>query len=258
MANDLPLKEESNLTHYIAPKGHFNVFSDDLENDERYIEKTREWGLNKKQIKTEFWYKGKDYKRKVKIKGYQVSGPFEYNTAIVEFEDGNLSCIMPAYLKEMQGSNFGKEQVDQIKKVKSTNPRGKVVKGGIAKGEALIAKASAEDVPETFMEKKRTKKEEKIDLPTDKVHFRAKVKEFSTKFNHFADRDDEVILYEDVKVTGESSINVGEAWSGLSKKLEGLELQEGDLLEFDAKIVSKKFNKEILYKVNNPSKIKKI
>jgi hypothetical protein len=81
------------------------------------------------------------------------------------------------------------------------------------------------------------------------------VKEFATKPNPFSENDDEVILFEDVVVLGEAPLTIGEAWCGYSNTLKALGLEVGNNLEFDGKVVDKKFNKEILYKVNNPSKI---
>ena len=76
--------------------------------------------------------------------------------------------------------------------------------------------------------------------------------------NHFTGEEDEVILLELVKVERENELEVGNAWCSYSKTLKKAELEEGDELEFDGKIVEKKFNKEIRYKINNPSKLAKI
>ena len=114
---------------YYPPKGKFITF----ENEEDYGEKGREWGLFNKQIKEEFWYKEKEYKRRVKIKGYEIHG--KHNTLVIEFLDGNLSCIHPAYLKEMQSPTFGKEMTDEelleenaTEKVKEKKPKKEVTK----------------------------------------------------------------------------------------------------------------------------------
>jgi len=61
-----------------------------------------------------------------------------------------------------------------------------------------------------------------------------------------------------VNLIGENEIEIGDAWCGYSKTLKKLELVEGERLEFDGKITDKKMNKEVLYKLNNPSKIVKL
>src|SRR3954467_4040294 len=101
--------EQSELTHYIPPKGDFETFRD----DNHYKEKLKEWGLSSaKEAKREFWYKEQNYQRLVTIKGYETYGSLgDFNTLIIEFQDGNLTCIHPAYLKEMQQSSFGKESL---------------------------------------------------------------------------------------------------------------------------------------------------
>jgi hypothetical protein len=58
-------------------------------------------------------------------------------------------------------------------------------------------------------------------------------------------------------VLGDAPLHIGEAWCGYSNTLKGFGLEVGDIVEFDGKVVDKKFNKEILYKVNNPSKLTK-
>jgi hypothetical protein len=50
---------------------------------------------------------------------------------------------------------------------------------------------------------------------------------------------------------------IGEAWCGYSNTLKALGLEVGNTMKFEGKVVDKKFNKEILYKLNNPSKITK-
>ena len=54
---------------------------------------------------------------------------------------------------------------------------------------------------------------------------------------------------------GENELEVGDAWCSYSKTLKKAELEEGNELEFDGKIVDKKFNKDIRFKINNPSKL---
>ncbi|UPK44233.1 hypothetical protein [Paenibacillus pabuli] len=98
----------------------------------------------------------------------------------------------------------------------------------------------------------------KIDLPEGKVKMSAVVKEFTTVPNHFSDNDDEVIIYEAVTITEPEVVDVGEAWSSHSATIKKQELEVGDVLTFEAKIIKKKLAKNpVPYKINNPSKIQK-
>jgi len=98
----------------------------------------------------------------------------------------------------------------------------------------------------------------KIDLPEGKVKMTAVVKEFTTVPNHFSDNDDEVIVYEGVAITEPDHVDIGEAWSSHSATMKKLELEVGDVLTFEAKIIKKKLTRNpVPYKINNPSKIQK-
>ena len=231
MAKELPQLEQSDLTKYIPPKGEYEKFID----MDHFLQKTREWGLNTNTSKkTEFWYKEKFYKRKVTIKGYEVHGT--YNTFIIEFMDGNLMCISPLYLKEMQSSSFGEE-------VKSEEELEEKVK------------KQKEDKKEKPKEEKKGKvKEEKIEIPEGKVKLTMTVEKFDTVYNSFAERDEIVILYQDVNIN-DGEIKLDKIWSSMSKTLESLELKEGDKIQCEGKVVPKKLKKEAEYKLNNPSKI---
>lgn len=228
----------SNGICYIPPKGDFITF----ENEEAYIAKGTEWKLfTERSVKKELVYKSNGYQAKVKLVGYEEYGG-STQTIVVEFEDGSLGCIHPAYLKEMQSASFGKDSFIE---------------------EATTATDSHAEQAEIKSDKKpksKAKKEPaqpKLVLPEDKVHFTAMVKEFTAKMNHFTGEEDEVILLEHVKIEGEQELEIGDAWCSYSKTLKKLELAEGDSLEFDGKIVDKKFDKAIRYKINNPSKLKK-
>ena len=118
MAIHLPHIEETNGISYFPPKGEYQTFTDDA----HYAEKVREWGLSTtKEVKTQFWYKERTHQRQVTIKGYEIYGVTgEFNTVIIEFQDGNLSCIHPAYLKEMQSPNFVKANISETEKQSSS------------------------------------------------------------------------------------------------------------------------------------------
>ncbi|WP_071394921.1 hypothetical protein [Bacillus tuaregi] len=262
MAATLPHIEDSNNTTYFPPKGDFVTF----DNDEHYIEKLKEWGLS--TTKESFWYKDRTFQRLVTIKGYEAYGVTdEFNTIVLEFQDGNLTCIHPAYLKEMQSPSFEKANVTLIEKdkdqaaSKKTTPPSKQSLENAEQKKTVAKKA----------EKKTEKKTKigKLELPVDKVHFTAKVKQFALSWNNFNEENDEVVVLENVVIQQESPLEVGLAWCSHSKTLKKFELAPGDVLEFDGKIVKKKLPKgkdaeeefiieeAVPYKINNPSKIKK-
>lgn len=101
-------------------------------------------------------------------------------------------------------------------------------------------------------------KKTKLELPEGKVKMSARVKEFTTVPNHFAEEDDEVIIYEAVFIEEEPRIELNDAWSSHSATLKKAGLEIGDQLTFDAKVVAKKLTRHpVPYKLNNPSKIQK-
>ncbi|PLR95142.1 hypothetical protein [Bacillus sp. T33-2] len=279
MAIVLPHIEDSNSTYYIPPKGEYERFKDEA----HYAEKVREWGLSTtREVKKQFWYKERTHQRLVTIKGYETFGETaEYNTLVIEFQDGNLSCIHPAYLKEMQSSGFGKEMKAQdegnlpdaaVKETKRTEP---METGDKPKEAKLAADAPANSPPspeqkEAKQPKAKKEKTAKRVLPEDKVHFTASVKQLALSWNHFNEENDEVVVLENVKIETEEPIEVGLAWCSHSKTLKKFELAPGDELEFDGKIVKKSLPKgkdvedetllldvPVAYKINNPSKLVK-
>lgn len=271
MAIKLPHIENSDLTLYLPPKGHFETFADET----HYEEKVREWGLSTtKEVKKEFLYKEATYQRLVAIKGYEVYGEGnEYNTLVIEFQDGNLTCIHPAYLKEMQSPSFGKVSISTLNDDESgIHKKAEKVKKETTTDITTLKDDTKEVIKEKPVAKKeKTKKEKptKIELPEDKVHMTATVKQFALSWNHFNEEHDEVVVLEDVVIDQEEPIEVGLAWCSHSKTLKKFELTPGEKLEFDGKIVKKRLPKgkdveeefiieePVPFKVNNPSKIKK-
>jgi hypothetical protein len=247
------------IIRHIPPVKQFEEFQD----KEHYKQKVKEWGLS--SAKEEFWYKEKDFQELVTIKGYELYGNTdEFNTIVVEFKDGNLTCIHPAYLKEMQQSSFGKESIwEEGNDRESETPKGEV---------SVQIKTPEVKVVETKKaEPKKAKKEKavKLELPDEKVHFSAAIKQFAMTYNSFTEENDEVVIFEDVQIQLEPPINIEYAWCSHSKTLKKLELAIGDLLEFDGKITTKKltkgkdapeefnFSHTVPYKINNPSKLVK-
>lgn len=235
---------KQNSVRYYPPQDEYQTF----DNEEDYAIMGRSWGLFGKAPKKQFWHKNKTTQSLVTIKGYQAYQ--NLNVLVIAFEDGNLSCIHPAYLKEMQSGNFGKELISE--EIEETGAR--VLEPEAEQAEVPVKKTKS---AEKAAPKKAKEKKEKLELPLDKVKFSAKVKEFATKPNPFSDTEDEVILFEEVVVLSETPLVIGEAWCGYSNTLKALGLEAGNTMTFEGKVVDKKFNKEILYKLNNPSKITK-
>ncbi|WP_433958070.1 hypothetical protein [Cytobacillus horneckiae] len=254
MAVTLPHIEDANQTNYLPPKGEFEIF----ESDEHYFQKLKEWGL---PARKEFWFKQKTHQRSVHIIGYEVYGAAnDMNTIVIKFQDGNKSCIHPAYLKEMQSGSFGKEAF-----IAAGEP-------DVAEVKELVQEKTAKAATAKASAKKPAKKKEspvKIELPTEKVHFSAVVKQMALSWNHFAEDNDEVVVLEDVVIEGEQHVSIGLAWCSHSKTLKKHELAKGERLSFDGKIVKKKLpqgkdvdeeyllTEPVQYKINNPSKITK-
>ncbi|MFL6517869.1 MAG: hypothetical protein ACJ8GL_07305, partial [Bacillus sp. (in: firmicutes)] len=269
------------LTKYIPPKGEYETFRD----VDHYKEKLKEWGLSSaKEAKKEFWYKDRNYQRLVSIKGYETYGnALDINTLVIEFQDGNLTCIHPAYLKEMQQSSFGKESMLTFDEKETAAPELVTADDEGSSGEDAISetvsiednpakadKAAAPKSPKAKEPKPKKEKAPKLELPVDKVHFTASVKQFALVYNPFNEENDEVVVLENVRIDQEENpLEIGLAWCSHSKTLKKFELAIGDTLEFDGKVAAKKLGKgkdveeeflvdvPVLYKVNNPSKIVK-
>ncbi|QKE72272.1 hypothetical protein HPK19_05410 [Arthrobacter citreus] len=243
MKDNIIEKEKSELVKYIPPKGEYTTFL----SDEDYLEKGRSWGLFNKNPKYDFLFKGQDFQMNVKLVGYETYGVTdEYHTIIIEFSDGNLSCIHPAYLKEMQSPSFKKVYTVGESDSKPVEEK---------KTETKVKETTSKATPK----KKAEKKEEiTITLPTEKSHFNGTVKEFSTKYNHFNDSEEEIVIWENIIIKADPELQIGNAWCSLSKTLKAAELEVGKTYQFDGKVVDKKLNKEVKYKLNNPSKVSEL
>jgi hypothetical protein len=218
------------MVQIIPPKGDFIVLDENVE----FEEKGREWGLFNKTVKRDFLYKEREELQTVTIAGYEVHGT--HNTLVVRFPNGALSCIHPAFLKEMQSPTFGKTDF-----LETEMPE--------------MEAASLEEKPKNPEKiKKETKKETKtkVVLPEEKVKGKAVIKGFAAKYNPFTESDDEVVLFENTILQLEEPLELGNSWCSYSKTLKKQELKEGMNIQFEAKLAAKKFDKETLYKINNP------
>lgn len=265
-----------------------------LDNEPELMAKCQEWGLisaKATKLKT-FYYKGNGLNLPCNILGF-----VDHMTAVIELDNGQKHCIHPSYLKEMQASGYstrgltgagaetGTEQgyttqvpdsdetsakdnspaelvdpeddmdgLDSFSELKG-DPDG-LVEEYMGPQAGSNADVTSETKPKTKAAPKT--KAVKIDLPEGKVKMSGVVKEFTTVPNHFSDNDDEVIIYESVTIMEPDVIEVGEAWSSHSATMKKQELEVGDVLTFEAKIIKKKLTRNpVPYKINNPSKIQK-
>ncbi|MCM3764396.1 hypothetical protein M3234_05420 [Neobacillus niacini] len=255
-------------TQYIPPKCDYATFLDDA----HFKEKLKEWGLP--IAKKEFLYKDRGFQTVVSIKGYESYGiTGEYDTLVIEFDDGKLSLIHPAYLKEMQSASFGKESLVPLEE--KSSGKAETLEGeplGTAPAETQSLTKANPAAPKAVKPKETKPKKEKapkLELPADKVHFTATVKQFALTYNPFNEENDEVVVLENVQIVQDEPLELGLSWCSHSKTLKKFELAPGDQLEFDGKVAAKKLAKgkdaseefivdePVLYKINNPSKIAK-
>ena len=168
------------------------------------------------------------------MKYMEITG--EFNTLVIEFQDGNLSCIHPAYLKEMQSPSFGKASISDTGEQASPSPAQETKKKPLPNETEAVTRAEK-------ARRERKKNTQNLELPEEKVHFTAIVKQFALSWNNFNEENDEVVILENVVIQQENPIEVGLAWCAHSKTLKKLELVPGETLEFDGKIVKKKLPK---------------
>jgi len=260
--------------NFIIEPGTFRAF----ENEEEQLDKCKEWGLlSEKAARTKaFAYKGNGVNLSCTIAGY-----VDDMTAVIAIDGGQLHCIHPSYLKEMQAASFGQRNAaagSESAAEEGTAPAPASVKPDAAADAAAkpqeipnpsddvpwadspepsvpaAADPAVEAKPKAAPKKERVPK---LQLPEEKVRMTATVAEFTTVPNHFADADDEVVIYENVKMV-DTDTEVGAAWSSHSATLKKLELAVGDTLSFEAKIAAKKLTRHpVPYKINNPSKLVK-
>lgn len=250
----------------------------EFDNEAEQLEKCKEWGLlSEKATKTKtFYYKGNGMNEPCRIIGY-----VDRMTAVIEFDNKRQHCIHPSYLKEMQASTYGQRygsRADAEEEAAAPEEAGVAAavladkeipaaaivpdeKPAAAAPEPEEAKPEAEPEPkaaEPAKAKAAKGKSKKIELPEEKVKMTATVKEFTTVPNHFSDTDDEVVIYEAVTILEPEPIELGDAWSSYSATLKKLELDVGDAIAFEAKVIAKKLTKHpVPYKINNPSKLQK-
>lgn len=234
-----------------------------FESDSEQLDKYKEWGLvSEKAAKIKNLF----YKRDGLSLACEIVGYADKATAVIQLDNGQLHCIHPSYLKEMQASNYGVKSVltssaEESAPADQTEEAPELIASTFVAepaqpAETLHGDASAAPVVEKAPKKGKDKKE-KLELPEGKVSMTATVQEFTTVPNNFSDNDDEVVIYEAVSIA-EPALELDSAWSSHSATLKKLELAVGDTITFEAKVVAKKLTKHpVSYKINNPAKIQK-
>jgi hypothetical protein len=237
------------LYSFIIEPDTYNAF----ENEAAQIEKCKKWSLlSEKASKTKaFFYKGNGMNLACSIIGF-----VDKMTAVIEFDNKQKHCIHPSYLKEMQASNYSQKLTAAAEEW--VEPEGleldMLQQEAPPVEEATIEEPKVQEPPKG---KAKKEKPQKLQLPEEKVKMTATVKEFTTVPNNFSDNDDEVVIYEAVSIT-EPEIEIGAAWSSHSTTLKKLQLNIGDTITFEGKIVAKKLTKHpVAYKINNPAKLQK-
>ena len=163
------------------------------------LEQCKEWGLlSEKAAKTKaFFYKGNGMNLPCGIVGF-----VDKMTAVIEFDNKQLHCIHPSYLKEMQAANYSQKgagtadsteaEVLELETLQEDAPA--TVEASVeATDEASVEELEVKKVPkEPKKEKAKKEKAPKLQLPEEKVKMIATVKEFTTVPNNFSDTEDEV------------------------------------------------------------------
>ncbi|MWC29477.1 hypothetical protein [Paenibacillus sp. MMS18-CY102] len=271
---------------FVIDPGTFTAFASEADQ----MDMCKQWGLlSEKASKSKVYV----YKKNGNHLPCTIIGYVDDITAVIELDNQQRHCIHPSYLKEMQAAQFGQrnssasleEAAEPVADAVSSTTSVEAESAGetpttatAAAGDSSSPEAVANEIAElpvpSLQEteptteapnepaplpkaKEKKGRAPKLELPEAKVKMTATVKEFTTVPNHFADEDDEVIIYEAVAIL-EPALEIGDAWSSHSATLKKLELEVGDVLTFEAKVAAKKLTKHpVPYKINNPSKLQK-
>jgi hypothetical protein len=250
------------MAQWVEPE-HYTAF----ENEDEAVSFCKDWGLlPQKATKQKLYrYKGQNMDVPCEIVGYA-----DLVFAVIQIGE-QLHNIHPSYLREMQTGQYGKSKPDEASEVID----GDVVDSELVDTNLVETEWTNDEVSpgvkkEEGSEGKKTEKKEKkvaekpakeapVTLPEGKVSVEATVIEFASVPNPFSETDDEVVIFEQVSfLSNNETVALESAWSSHSNAFKKLELQIGDKLAFEAKLVPKKLNKHpIKYKINNAAKISK-
>lgn len=222
-----------------------------FKNEDEAMDFCKDWGLlpQKAAKQKEYRYKGQNMDVACKIVGYA-----DLVFAVIQIGE-QLHNIHPSYLREMQTSQYGKGKPEEDNELLEPELEELALE---EKVEIKQTKKPAEKKEKKPVEKPA--KEAPITLPEGKLSFDATVSQFASVPNPFSDTDDEVIIFEPASFSYENEVVVLEsAWTSHGTGMKKLELQIGDKLIFEAKVVAKKLNKHpVKYKLNNAAKIIKL
>jgi hypothetical protein len=232
------------MPHWVKPE-QYTAFK----NEDEAMDFCKDWGLlpQKATKQKEYRYKGQNMDVSCEIVGYA-----DLVFAVIQIGD-QLHNIHPSYLREMQTGQFGKGKPEED---------GELLEP-VLEELALEEKVEIKKEKPTKKEKKpveKPAKEAPITLPEGKLNFDATISQFASVPNPFSDTDDEVIIFEPASFSYENEVVVlDSAWTSHGTGMKKLELEIGDRLTFEAKVVAKKLNKHpVKYKLNNAGKINKI
>ena len=233
------------MSQWVKPE-QYTAFT----NEDEAMDFCKDWGLlpQKAAKQKEYRYKGQNMDVTCEIIGYA-----DLVFAVIQVGE-QLHNIHPSYLREMQTSQYGKGKPEED---------GELLEPEL---EELALEENVEIKKPKVAEKKEKKPAEKpakeapLTLPEGKLSFDATVSQFASVPNPFSDTDDEVIIFEPASFSYENEVVVLEsAWTSHGTGMKKLELEIGDKLTFEAKIVAKKLNKHpVKYKLNNAAKISKL
>jgi hypothetical protein len=239
-----------------------------FENEDEAVSFCKDWGLlPQKATKQKLYrYKGQNMDVPCEIVGYA-----DLVFAVIQIGE-QLHNIHPSYLREMQTGQYGKSKPEEgIEVIDGDVVDSELVDTDLVETEWTDAEVAPDEEKLKIAEVKKAEKKEKkiaekpakeapITLPEGKVSVEATVIEFASVPNPFSDTDDEVVIFEQVSFLADNeTIALESAWSSHSNALKKLELQIGDKLAFEAKLVPKKLNKHpVKYKINNAAKISKL
>jgi hypothetical protein len=250
------------MTQWVVPE-HYTAF----ENEDQAISFCKDWGLlPQKATKQKLYrYKGQNMDVPCEIVGYA-----DLVFAVIQIGE-QLHNIHPSYLREMQTGQYGKSKPEEdVEVIEGDVVESELVDTNLVEtewtndeGSPAVKKADKAEVKKTEKKEKKTTekpaKEAPITLPEGKVNVEATVIEFASVPNPFSETDDEVIIFEQVSfLVNDETAALESAWSSHSNAFKKLELQIGDKLAFEAKLVPKKLSKHpVKYKINNAAKISK-
>ncbi|NHN33993.1 hypothetical protein [Paenibacillus agricola] len=255
------------MAHWISPV-HYSKFDD----EEQAMAFCKSWGLLPQKATKP---KTLRYRAQNMDVACEVIGYADLVFAVIQVGE-HLHNIHPSYLREMQTASFGKGKLEEDPDVLESDSSGiatleaGVVENALEAGTRDAGAAEAEFV--NSVEKKPAKSEAKkeagkpqappeppVELPEGKVSIEATVSEFAMVPNPFSDNDDEVVIFESVSfASNEETFTLDTAWSSYSNALKKIELQIGDKITCEAKLVAKKLSKHpVKYKINNAAKIVK-